>query len=444
LRAALAGSQGEPRRSTRRLDTPLLAVAGIAAVGLLLRVVYVFAVAGDTPLVGDAFENEIIANSLASGRGYSVFTLAEGSVPTAHKPPLYPLLMGAASAVGLGGTRDHQLISVVLGTATIVVAAIVARRLIGPRAGVLAAVLAAVYPIFLITDASLRSETLFALLVGLALLAAFAAAKHPTIGRFALVGGLIGLATLTRAEGIWLLLLLAASLAWRAPRGRGRLMLAALAACVIVLVPWTVRCWVVFDRPVFISTNSGDLLAGANCSETYRGAGLGTWAPRCATGGGTGNGAETSARLASRGLNYARDHMERLPAVLPARVLRTFTLFRPEQQLDIDLTEGRSRTAGELGRFMCYILLPSAAAGLFVLRRRGKTLLIVAVPLALVIIISLTAYGTTRFRIAGDLALVVLAAVALDAVIERFRPRGRPEDAGTPSSLLQSGHLQQP
>jgi 4-amino-4-deoxy-L-arabinose transferase-like glycosyltransferase len=423
LRAALAGSQGEPRGSTRRLDIPLLAVAGIAAVGLLLRVVYVFTVAGDTPLVGDAIENEIIANSLASGRGYSVFTLAEGSVPTAHKPPLYPLLMGAASAVGLDGTRDHQLISVVLGTATIVVAALVARRLSGPRAGVLAAVIAAIYPIFLITDASLRSETLFGLLVGLALLAAFAAADRPAIGRFAILGALIGLTALTRAEGIWLVVLLAVPLAWTAPRGRGRLVLAVLASCVIVLAPWTIRCWIVFDQPVFISTNSGDLLAGANCSETYAGPGLGTWAPRCATGGGGGNGAEMSTRLARRGLNYARDHLGSLPAVLPARVLRTFSLFRPEQQLGIDLTEGRSRTAGELGRFMCYLLLPLALAGLFLLTPRARTLLIMAAPLTLVVITSLTAYGTTRFRMAADVAMVALTAVALDAMMERFRPR---------------------
>lgn len=409
-------------------------MAAVALVGLGLRVAYVLAVAGTTPRTGDAFENELLADSIAKGRGYTLFTLTGGSTPTAHKPPLYPMLMGLASKLGLESLTAHQMISVVLGTGVVVVAALLARRAAGPRAAVLAAGLAAVYPIFLITDASLRSETLFALLVGVTLLAAYAAAERPTWRRYAGLGALVALASLTRAEGLWLLVVLVAPLAWQAGRGRRiRLGLAALVAFAVVLAPWTIRCWIVFDRPVLISTNSGDLLAGANCDQTYRGPAIGTWRGECTAGGGGGNGAEVSARLARKGLTYAGDHAERLPAVLAARTLRTFGLFEPEQQLSIDATEGRNRRAGEAGRLFAYALIALSIAGLAVLRRRGRSLLVLGAPLALVVLISLSAYGVTRFRIAGDVALVALAAVALDALLGRLagaRARGaRPATA---------------
>ncbi len=48
-------------------------------------------------------------------------------------------------------------------------------------------------------------------------------------------------------------------------------------AFVVVLTPWTVRNWMVFDQPVLISTNSGSAVAGANCAETYYGDQLGGW-----------------------------------------------------------------------------------------------------------------------------------------------------------------------
>jgi 4-amino-4-deoxy-L-arabinose transferase-like glycosyltransferase len=368
-----------------------------------------------------------VAGAVSSGHGYALLSLTGPAVPTAHKPPLYPLLVALLSTLGLKGRLEHQLASVVLGTGTVVVAALLARRLAGPRAGVLAAALAAVYPIFLITDASLRSETLFALLVGLVLLAAFRAAERPTATRFGLLGALVGLTALTRSEGLVLLVLPALAVAWRTGRRRrGRLAAATTVACVVVLAPWLIRCWIVFDRPVLISTNSGDLVAGANCPPAYEGPLIGTWQPRCAVGRFGANEAVASERRFRRGLRYARDHAGRLPAVLAARALRTWSLFRPEQQLRIDLTEGRNRTAGEAGRAACYVLVLLALAGALALRRRGRSLLIIASPFALIVFVSLTAYGVTRFRIAGDLGLVVLAGVALDALGRRRGRAARP------------------
>jgi hypothetical protein len=43
-------------------------------------------------------------------------------------------------------------------------------------------------------------------------------------------------------------------------------------------------------------------------------------------------------------------------------------------------------------------------------------------PLALVVFASIIGYGFTRFRVVAEPALVLLAAVALDAAVDRWRP----------------------
>jgi 4-amino-4-deoxy-L-arabinose transferase-like glycosyltransferase len=401
------------------------ATVGLTALGALaLRVVYALAVAGKAPLTGDGLENYGIALGVVHGRGYVAPLVFDEAVPTAHKPPLYPLFLALVSAVGPDSYVAHQIASAVIGTATVVVVALLGRRVAGPRAGLLAGGLAAVYPILLITDASLRSESLYALLVALALLAAYRAVDRASAGRVAVLGAVVGLAALTRTEGLALLVLLALPVAWRTGRaGRGQRIGLVAAACAVVLVPWLVRCWSVFDRPVLISTNSGDLIAGANCSRTYRGDYLGAWLFQCLPDVRGGNEAQRADRLRDVGLHFARHHAGRLPVVLAARVLRSWSLFRPEQQLGIDATEGRSRTAGELGRFACYGLMILAAVGTLHLRRRREPLLILVAPVVLVVVVSITAYGVTRFRIPADIVLIVLAAVALDALLRT--PTGR-------------------
>jgi hypothetical protein len=68
---------------------------------------------------------------------------------------------------------------------------------------------------------------------------------------------------------------------------------------------------------------------------------------------------------------------------------------------------------------MFWVLAPFAAAGAVVLRRRREPLAILLVPIAMVILTALSTYGSTRFRFAAEPSVVVLAAVALDALARR-------------------------
>jgi 4-amino-4-deoxy-L-arabinose transferase-like glycosyltransferase len=407
----------------------LLVVGAIAALGLALRIWYLLVVVGDSSLAGDGLEYHGLARNLADGRGFVSPLTAPGEdpFPTAHKPPLYPLLLALVSTLGGTGYVAHQVATAVVGTATVVVCALLAYRVAGARAAIIAAALGAAYPVFLVADASLRAESLFALLVALALLASYRAWESPTAWRLCQLGVVVGLAALTRSEGLALLVLLAVPVGWRrGGPGRDRRLAVVAAACALTLAPWLIRCWIVFDEPVAISTSYGDLIAGANCDTTYFGPMLGSWSFDCVLGETGEDEAAIARRLRARGLRYAREHADRLPAVIAARVLRPWGLYDPDGEARLKtLGEGRSETANWIGLGAAWTLMLLAPLGLLVLRRRNQPLFILVAPFVLVLFVSVTAYGILRFRAPADVSLIVLGAVALDAYLPGRRTTAR-------------------
>jgi hypothetical protein len=395
----------------------------ITAAGLGLRLLYAYALVKARPVLGDALEFEQQANLLAAGHGIIQpfqWLLHHRAIASADKPPLYLLLEAGLSLLGGRSWRWHDLVGIGAGTVTIPVVFFLGRRLAGSRVGALAAALCATYPLLIAADGSLRSESLFALLVTGSLLAALRARERPDARRLAALGVLVGLASLTRGEGLVLILLLPFAVA----RWRG--VAVSAAACLIVLMPWFVRCWVVFGRPVLISTNTGGLLAGANCRSTYGGQLLGQWDLNCLPPDRFLNEEREAAELRSVGLRYARAHASRLPVVLAARLGRSFELFRPAQGWEFEaFYEGRSLPVDRLGVFVYWMMAPLALAGAMLLRGRGGPWGVLLAPVAMVAVVSLTAYGFTRFRVAAEPALIVLAAVALGTLGGRIR-QGRP------------------
>ncbi len=221
-------------------------LAAIAAIGLVIRVVFVLLDPDEHTQLDDAAEFHGLANVVADGRGFvSPFVPAgHEDVPTAHKPPLYPFVLAGVSTLGGRSYMAHQLATAVLGAATVVVVALVAHRIAGRRAALSAACLAALYPVFLARDASVNSETLYALLIALALLLATEVLERPSAKWALALGAAIALVALTRSEGILLLVLLAVPVVLRAaPHGRVRLLLLVIVGCGLVLTPWLVRCW---------------------------------------------------------------------------------------------------------------------------------------------------------------------------------------------------------
>lgn len=400
----------------------------ILAGALAVRLVYTIAGPGNAYSegpTGDSFFFHTIANLIADGQGFvSPFALQElGRVqPTAEHPPLWPLVLSAASELGGNGLLSHRLVGVPLGVATVGVLGLIGRRLAGDTAGLVVAAIAACHPLLIAADGSLMSETLYGLCATIALLLTLRLIERPGAAGGAALGAAIGLAALARGEGLLLLPLLAAPAIWIAVKGgRSRLVVggAVILGVALVLAPWAIRNAITFDRPVLISTNDSTVLTGSNCRSTYHGRDLGFWRVDCRAPTTERDESEQAAVWRKEGIDYARNHAGRLAVVVPVRVLRTWNLWQPARQ--VDAAEGRDRTMEWLGQIVYFLLIPPAVLGAIALRRRRAPLWVLLVPPVLVTAVSVLAYGYTRFRFSADLAIVVLAGVAIAGRLERRR-----------------------
>jgi 4-amino-4-deoxy-L-arabinose transferase-like glycosyltransferase len=389
-------------------------LALIALAGLAVRVAYAIH-NRDYPVQGDALTFHLEGGYVAHGDGFHNIVNGE---PTAEHPPLHILLIALVDLLGGNGFLSQKLALCLVGAGTVVLIGVAGRLLAGEGLGLIAAGVAALYPMLWLADGSLMSETTYAFFTSAALVCALAYRRAPSLGLAAALGALIALAALTRGEGLALLVLLAVPLTLR----RWRHVAITILAAVVVLAPWTIRNLTTFDKPFLISTNSESLWAGTNCDRTYYTDQIGAWVLACYGPRPAGDESRQAAVYRDRGVRYLRDHTGRLPLVVAARLGRLWDVYKPwSQGTFFSGLEGRRPGATHAGLVVYWILLPLALAGAVLLRRRGRDLWIVMAPIVMVTLVAMTTYGTTRFRMAAEPSIVLLAAVALQAVALRVR-----------------------
>jgi 4-amino-4-deoxy-L-arabinose transferase-like glycosyltransferase len=414
--------------------------------------------------LSDALAYHLLGDELAHGDGYIRpfdSAILHLSRPTAEYPPLYPAVLAGVERLGVHGIDAQQLLLGALlgGTSTLLIG-LLGRSVGGDAVGLVAAGLAAVHPALLGADALLMTESLFLVLVSAALLATVAlhdAADRgaPGYGRAVLVGALLGLAALCRADALaWipLVALAVATLVTGSGRQRGWRAVAVVVAAVVVLAPWTIRNVARFHTPIAVSNNLGTVVDGANCQLTYYGPLLGSWrstfvpgAPHRGTECFEGFAIEDphfdEAKAASTarrdGLHYARRHAGRVPLVAAARLARTFGVWpHPSQQVDLAVLEGRDRHAEWLATVLEWVLLPLAAGGVWLRRHDRRVLLLLVAPVA-VALTTIVTYGNPRFRAGAEPAIIVFAAIAIVALIARVRHTTAP-GAGRAGEVAQA------
>jgi 4-amino-4-deoxy-L-arabinose transferase-like glycosyltransferase len=411
------------------------ALVAVAAAGLLGRVAFVVLEQRDIDFGGDARFYHQGANLLADGKGFiSPFEFEQGrTVEAAEHPPLYLLFLAIPSALQMTSTLTHLLWSCALGAATIVLVGLLGRVVANERVGIVAAALLAVYPDAWMSDGSLFAETAAMFTTTLAVLLAYLCWRQPTWVRFVAVGAAIGAATLARSELALLVVALLVPLALLVPgldrRARLRSFGAGALAVLIVVGPWVGYNLVRFREPLLLSSQFGPLLASANCDTTYHGQLLGFFSIPCDRAIAVREiepGLDQSERdsiYRREALEYVRDHTSRLPVVTAARVGRVLGVFRPGQQTTIDAFLGQYRLGlvrAALFTFQATTMLAVVGAVLLRRRRSMPVFALVAPPIVALASVVVT-YGLTRFRFAAEPALIVLAAIAIDAAVARVR-----------------------
>lgn len=408
-------------------------LAAVAALGLLLRAVYLYGPARHVVGIGDWWFYHWQPGLIVNGHGFSdpwQVLAAHTYRPSASHPPLYSILLSGLYVLGGHGALIQRSLGLVLGTMTLVLVGLLGHRVGGERLGLIAALLYAVYPVMIAVDADLMSEVLYGPLIAGMLLAAFALHDRPTTKRALILGAIIGLAALTRTEALLFLpflLLPVARRAQPAARGRaapGRAALAGigLLACLVVIAPWLIRNEVAFGRFVLISTNNQTVIAGANCAQTYHGVNMGGWDITCISRRTKENEAAQAAIWQRQGLSYAAHHLGRLPAVILIRELRVWDLWQPRRQART-FAEGQQTDVAEAGVAAFWLFAVIAIPGILALRRRPPALLILLSPALVVCVTTAIGYGVPRLRDAFDIALPVLTAAGVLAITQRLATR---------------------
>jgi len=265
------------------------------------------------------------------------------------------------------------------------------------------------------------------------LLLVYRFADRPSLGRAAAVGAVVGVTMLARAElALFLPVTFAPMALWARsltiPARVGRIALAG-ACALAVLLPWTVHNLTRFDEPVLISTNDGLTLVGANCDDVYGvndPGGIGFWSLRCGTDlrprfPADADQSVVSAGYREIGLEYISNHKRLVPKVVAYRIGRAIGVYAPADMVWLNQGEGRAEWGSWVAMVQWYLLAPAAVAGAVVLRRRRVPIWPLASTAIVVLVTVVAFYGIVRFRLPADVAVVVLAAVAVDALVRRLR-----------------------
>ena len=252
----------------------VLIVAAIVRIAML--------VATPDALVADPDGYRGIAENVL---GHGVF--GHGQIPTAYRPPAYPLLLVPCAALGAGTRFAIGALHVLLGLATAAITFVLARRAgMGHVPAALAAGLVAVDPILLAQSALVMSETLAAFLVVLAVYLLDRCTRQPAAGSAALAGMALGAVALCRPGLLAFAGLAAVALPWlgqgehglgeerkeseerqggRRRRNAWWTFAGVVAGVAIFVGPWTVRNQIAIGRAKVATTHGGyTLLLGNN------------------------------------------------------------------------------------------------------------------------------------------------------------------------------------
>jgi 4-amino-4-deoxy-L-arabinose transferase-like glycosyltransferase len=463
---ALADAPAAPDGSGDRPIEPwfLIGVGVAMAVGLAVRLTFVAIRQSHVDLTtGDAYWYHWQAYLVAHGHGFlNPFDYFKNhrKVPGADHPPGFVLILTLADKVGITSAQAQRRLMCVMGTATVGTIGLVGRRIANARVGVVAAVIAAVYPNMWINDGMLMSETPFVFAIALSLWFTYGILRSPTIRNVVGLSACLTLAAMTRPESVLLfpLFLVPLVLARLQVPWRHRLLQVAVAAVIpiVAFAPWVAYNLSRFQKPVYISTGAGQTLAVGNCDLTYGGDFLGFYDVKCLlpprlTPPKTTDPSVNDPAFRKVAMTFIEHHKSEVPKVVAARIGRMWDVYRVQQGLKLDgWIEGRSGGPPGTGLqpvqwalYSFYGLFVLAVGGVIVLRRRRVVLYPLVVQAALATFVAATTFGVTRYRAGAEVGIVLLAAIALDALAQHrwplaFRAPDRPVRARDQHQLMET------
>ena len=373
----------------------------------------------------DAGYYEHIALHILYHRCYCLYA----TVPNLNRAPLWPFLIAVIYFFTGQDTLYPRLFLSLIGSGTCVLVYLFARDIFNERAAVAAGVIAAISPGLFIYDGWMYTESLYTFLIMLFLYSLYRLQRTARQHWLFVAAGALALASLTRPNGPFMLVLLLAwaVLAVRAGMMRARPAFEAVLVIIVVtfllILPWTLRNYTASQRFILIATGDETVLTGAyNDSPLYANHEQGMWSPP-----------DQIRPVQARNLSYTptwiRNHLSSMPYLLGLHFYNMWRPSTPEANLPSNQFPERLSSqivtiAMNLAPIPIFLL---AAFGLVVTRRQWRELLIPYLAITLTILQCIAFYGSSRFRSPIEPLLVLLAAGAIWWLDERLKRRAGPE-----------------
>ena len=352
----------------------------------LLKIVLFFSLEGlgkTQPFVGaNAFEFSIpVAERLVREHRYNGID-SRGDI---HYPPGYPFLLAVLLFLN---TRHYLDVVVVLQMLSDLLTAWLlfwaGRRFATWQAGLIAGVIWLLLPPEVVISTWITQESIYTALLTWAVLVLILSLSRPGAG-FTLVSGLLfGLATLFRPTAVYFpFFLLPMWFFFQYPR-RWQKALYLVLGLFIVVIPWTIRNWVVLHEKILVSTGYGGTFFQSSDERLYTIAGKSKWWLTLRTEAekagvvrpNTDRDSEVDHWLLECGLyNYKRRLQERPWSFIPFYINRFFRLWYANES-------GALRS--EIGLGLCSLfLVPLGAWQLWRWRNTQRDLALIAAALIL-------------------------------------------------------------
>lgn len=231
---------------------------------LIIRLLYV--ILFPTVVFGDATAYDSLAIGLIEGKGY-------GGGTNSYWPPGQSFFLATIYTVFGYNPQIACIFQVFISSLTCIIIYYIGKTVINKKIGIIAGLIAALYPAFIIFSGSLHTETLFIFLLSLSILYLLKIHEQTSIKNLLIVGVSLGLATLIRPiiVGFIPFILLWMLLSSKERKKNLMRFMAIFVIMMVVVSPWTIRNYNVHHGFVLVSTNGGvNFWIGNNPDATGR------------------------------------------------------------------------------------------------------------------------------------------------------------------------------
>ena len=371
------------------------------------------------PGIHDQVSYDALAQSLLAGRGFSFtenwYPFTQANTPTAHWSFAYSLyLAGVYALTGYHPLAARIVQGIVGGALICFLVYLIGRRVAGEKTGLIAAGLAAFYGYFVYYNAALMTETFFIVLVLFSLYLSLELVEKPTVMKWILLGLALGIAALLRQT---ILLFAPFLFLWLFFEGRKKGVrwwhfTLPIVVMGLLIAPWTMRNYVVYDEFLPLNSNAGYAFYASNNP------GLGTnWrdelvvipVPDELEGQ---NEAVLNQALTQKGFEFILADPQRYLLLTLDKTLEYFKFW----------PSSASSRSSNLGRVLSFgLYLPFMLLGLGLSISRWRSFLLLYLFIIIHTGIHLLSWPALRYRLPVDAVLMVFAGLAIYEIARQMK-----------------------